>query len=738
MLLPGGALVATVASVISPGTERSKVELGQKSLLGKARARPELAQQVLAKARREGVRETYRTVMGKLEAPMPLGYSSSGVVEEVAEDCDRFRRGDLVACAGGGHANHAELNFVPENLLARVPEGVPAQHAAYGTLGAIAVHGVRQAQVQLGETVAVIGLGLVGLLATQIARAAGARVLGIDLDPSACDLAARLGAEGAVRRSDPVEEVAEAFSGGIGIDSVVVCASTPSDDPLSLAASISRDRGRVVVLGSVGMRAPRDVFYAKELELRMSRSYGPGRYDPAYEEHGHDYPVGYVRWTEQRNLAAFLGLLAAGSVDVETLTTHRLPVDDAPEGYRLLSPGEDGDRPLGIVLTYDRQGGSVRRVDVARPARPDRRLGDVARVGVVGAGSFASRVLLPALRDDRRVELVGVATASGMTASHVASRFGFRFATSDPAALIDSGEIDTVVVATRHDSHAELAARALDAGKTVFCEKPLATTVEGLEDVAAAAGRTGAGLLVGFNRRFSPLAAALRDALPPGVPRAISYRVNAGALAPGHWTADAVAGGGRLIGEACHFLDFAGYLAEAPPVSVAATALGQGLDESDDSTVIDVLFGCGSVACIQYLANGDPSVPKERVEVFCGGLVATIEDFRTLEIACNGFRRRRGRRAQQKGHREEMAALVDLSLGGTCNVLPLEAALWSSALTLQVQRALREGCRVAVELPRGGASGGDPLPGAGDAGGGRPRPDAEPSRDARHRQDVKD
>jgi predicted dehydrogenase len=552
----------------------------------------------------------------------------------------------------------------------------------------------------VGGTVAVIGLGLIGLLAVQVARASGVRVLGIDVDPSACPLASQLGAEQAVARSEAVEEVAASLSEGVGMDAVIVCASTPSADPLALAGSLARDRGRVVVVGAVGMTLPRDRFYEKELELRMSRSYGPGRYDPSYEEHGHDYPPGYVRWTEQRNLAEFLRLIASGDVDVDTLTTHRLRVEQAADAYALVSDGPaDGTRPLGVVLAYDGTGPVPRAGDTPPPQRtPGRPRRDTVGIGLVGAGSFATRILIPALADDRRVELVGVATATGVTASHVASRFGFGFASSDPAALIGHEDVDAVVVATRHDSHADLTARALAAGKPVFCEKPLATTTDGLERVAGAARESGAPLLVGFNRRFSPLTASLRTILPTGVPRVIGYRVNAGMPVQGHWTGDPVAGGGRLTGEVCHFLDFACHIAEGPPAEVGGTELGAGGDRND-SVILLVRFACGSVASIQYLANGDRAVPKERIEVFCGGVVATLDDFRRLEIARDGRRRREGGRRPQKGHREEMRAFVDLALGRASDVQSLEAALWSSALTLQAAPALRAGCGVPVDFP---------------------------------------
>jgi predicted dehydrogenase/threonine dehydrogenase-like Zn-dependent dehydrogenase len=698
-LRPRGALVVVRASLISAGTERTKIELGEKSLIGKARARPELARQVAAKARRDGLRETYTTVMQRLEAPGALGYSAAGHVLEVGSDCPGVEPGDLVACAGGGYANHAEVGFVPRNLLARVPDGVTVEQAAYATLGAIAMQGVRQADVRLGERVAIIGLGLVGLLAVQLARAAGGRVLAVDIDPAACAVAAQVGAEVIAPRDASVEAAAAAFTDGVGVDTVLVCASTASNDPIELAARLCRDRGRVVVVGAVGMTVPRDPFYEKELDLRLSRSYGPGRYDPEYEEHGQDYPIGYVRWTEQRNLEEFMRLVRDGLVDVDTLTTHRFAVEDAPDAYALVAGRVESEtRPIGVLLTYAGDASAARsRVDV--PVVPRRTVQATVGLAVVGAGSFASRVLLPALVADERVRPVGVATATGVTARDAASRFGFGYATSDPQQLLDDPDVDAVAIATRHDSHAFLAAAAIAAGKTVFCEKPLATTWAGLEGVAAAYAAAPAPFLVGFNRRFSPHAAALRAALIDGVPRAILCRVNAGQPPAHHWTQDPLVGGGRIVGELCHFLDLACYFVEGRPVRVAAMTLGGGARHRADSVVVQVSFACGSVASVQYLANGDPSVAKERIEVFCGGATGLIDDFRRLEIVQDGRRTRTGGRRQEKGHSEELRAFVDLAAGGTSDVLSVEDIFWSSALTLQVPEALRLGRPVEVELP---------------------------------------
>jgi predicted dehydrogenase len=701
-LRSGGALVLTRASLISAGTERAKIELGEKSLLGKARARPELARQVVDKVRQDGLRETYKTVMQRLESPSPLGYTSAGVVLEVAADCAGVRPGDLVACGGGGYANHAEVNFVPQNLLARVPDGVTADQAAYATLGAIALHGVRQAGVRLGDRVAVIGLGLVGLITVQLVRAAGGRVLAVDVNPGACAFARGVGAELAALRSDPLEALAHGFTEGHGVDAVLICASTASNDSVELAAALARDRGRVVVVGAVGMTLPREPYYEKELELRLSRSYGPGRYDPQYEEHGHDYPIGYVRWTEQRNMGEFLRLVRDGAVDVDVLTTHRFAIESAPDAYALISgktPSET--RPIGVLLQYSASAEAAleRRVDVPQ-AKPRELSRETVGIAAIGAGSFATRILLPALAADPRAALVGVTTASGAGAREAARRFGFAYAARDPEELFADADVGAVVVATRHDSHARLAGAAIRAGKAVFCEKPLATSWSGLEDVAAAYAAAPVPLLVGFNRRFSPLVQKLRSTLPAGVPRAILCRVNAGALPDGHWTKDPVVGGGRIVGELCHFLDLACCLAEGPPVRVSAEALrSAGPVELDDSVAVTVAFACGSVASIQYLANGDPGVPKERLEVFCGGAVGLVDDFRALELARDGKRRRQRSRRQEKGHREELRAFVDLALGAEPRVLTPSDVFWSSALTLQTTAALRLGRPVAIDLP---------------------------------------
>lgn len=696
----GGVLVATLSSLISAGTERNKIELGDKSLIGKARAKPELARQVLDKARQDGVKETYRTVIQRLESPNLLGYSAAGRVLAVAPDVPGIEVGDLVACSGAGYANHAEVNFIPKNLIARVPEGVSADQAAYGTLGCIAMHGVRQAETGLGDRVLVIGLGLVGLIAAQLARAAGARVFGTDLDPAACRLAEGLGVERAAPR-ESIEALVGELTDGVGVDAVVICAATASNDPIELAARLVRNRGRVVLVGTVGLTLPRDPFYLKEIDLRYSKSYGPGRYDPDYEEHGHDYPIGYVRWTEQRNLDEFLRLVRDGRVDVDTLTTHRMPVDEAADAYALISGKcADSVRPIGVLLQYPDDPNAYTRSSIA--AVPGRRAtAERIGVGMVGAGNFATRVLLPALVATDRAQPIGIATAGGATAQQVARTYGFSYSTSDSDALIHAEDVDAVVIATRHDSHAALAAQALRAGKATFCEKPLATTWDDLEQVAEAWADSRAPLLVGFNRRYSPLTTKLRDALPTGVPRVMIARCNAGRLAPDHWMRDPIFGGGRIVGELCHFLDLACALADGRPLRVSAeTITSADTAELADTVIVQIAFSCGSIASLQYLGNGDPSIPKERVEVYAGGTVGIIDDFFGLEIGTGGKRKRSRGRRQEKGHREEMRLFAELATGALEPESTALNAFWSSALTLQVPWALAQGRPVVVDLPR--------------------------------------
>ncbi|MDH3593181.1 MAG: bi-domain-containing oxidoreductase, partial [Planctomycetota bacterium] len=621
-LKPGGVLVANAFSLISTGTERNTVVTAKKSLVGKARSRPDLVRQVFKVAKREGLLETYRMVRNKLDTPIPLGYSCAGYVVGVADDVDGFRIGERVACAGTGYASHSEVVFAPRHLVAAVPEGVTLEAAAYTTLGAIALQGVRQADVSLGDRVAVIGLGLLGQLTVQILKAAGCKVFAVDLAEDLVELGRKGGADLALPRSADIARGADVFSDGWGVDRVILTASTRSTDPVELAGAIAREKGIVVVVGNVNMDVPRELYYRKELDLRLSRSYGPGRYDRRYEERGIDYPLPYVRWTEGRNLSAFLGLIADGSLNTELLTSHRFKFEEAEQAYRLVT-GENEERSVGILLRY--QAAQSTPAEILRRAAQPIETPPAGAVGVsfLGAGSFAQNFLLPKLPG---AVMRCVVTSTGLAARSVKEKFGFARADTDPATAIADEGTRAIFIATRHDSHAELAAAALRAGKYVFVEKPLAVTPEQLATVEDAVREVGSGrLMVGFNRRFAPAATALRDALKDRTgPLALHYRVNAGTLPREHWLYDPVAGGGRILGEACHFVDFAIFLTEERIRRVFAAALP---GPQQENVAMTLEFAGGSMATIQYLANGDRALSKEWIEVFCDGRVVQIDDF---------------------------------------------------------------------------------------------------------------
>ncbi|MFQ5617012.1 MAG: bi-domain-containing oxidoreductase, partial [Anaerolineales bacterium] len=612
----------------------------KKSLAGKARSRPDLVRQVLDKARREGLLTTIEAAFNRLDQPMPLGYSSAGTIAAVGEGLQGFKVGDRVACAGGGYAVHAEYAIVPQNLLVPLPGRVDFESAAFTTLGAIALHGFRLAQPQLGERVAVIGLGLLGLLTVGIARVAGCRVLGVDLAPERVAMGTRAGAV-AVKR-DHAEEAAQSLSQGRGVDAVLICADTPSNDPVTLAGTIARDRARVVAVGAVGLGIPRKPYFEKELTFLVSRSYGPGRYDPAYEEGGQDYPIGYVRWTEGRNLEAFVDLLADGRLDVHPLITHRFPIENAPEAYDLIT-GKTGEAFLGVVLTYESAKCEVRsaKLPVSNTPRTARSTLHPAprtphiELGILGAGNFATAVLLPALKRIPNIELAGIASTSGLSAQHAANKFGIHYATSDENRILDDPEINAIAILTRHNLHARQVVAALAAGKHVFCEKPLAINNDELDKIINNFQLTihnSPSLTVGFNRRFAPLTqklhAFLKDRTEPLVAH---YRVNAGYLPLTHWLHDPEQGGGRIIGEACHFIDLCVYLAGAPPPSVYARAVGRD-PGVDDSIVTTLGFSDGSVAVIEYLARTASELPKERFEVSCDGRTARCDNYRSTVI----------------------------------------------------------------------------------------------------------
>lgn len=700
MLRDGGVLVRTRASLVSPGTERTNVERSRRSLLSRARERPELVRQVVARLRRDGLSATVRGVTEKLESWVAMGYSSAGIVEAVGRGVDDLQVGDRVACAGGGYASHAELVWIPKHLCVRLPaprpdgQEIPLEAAAFGTLGAIAMQGVRTAAPALGETVAVIGLGLLGLLAVQLLRADGCDVIASDPDPDRCRLAERFGARGAVAPGAAFAELVERITRGRGADAVIIAAATESREPIREAGEVSRDRGRVIILGSVPVDVPRSPYYEKELEVRFSRSYGPGRYDPEYEEGGHDYPLGYVRWTEQRNMEAFLELLARGAVEVTLLISHRFPIDGAPEAYELLTARREPC--LGIVLEY--AGEPARTVRYVPAARKP--VSGQLGVGLIGAGSFARNVLLPAIRAVPEVRLGGVAAATGITVASVTEQHPFAFGTTDANEVINDPDIQAVFIATRHNLHAEQVMAALAAGKHVFVEKPLCIDEADIERIlgamqAAEARQGGRLLMVGFNRRFAPQVERIRALLPtPPAPMHLHYSVNAGSVPVGNWVHNPGIGGGRIIGEGCHFFDLAGALIGSTPLRVSAEATGP------DSLSAVVKYANGSVAVIEYLSEGHTAVPKERLEIVSGGSILRLTDFRQLTWDTPSGSGRQELPLADKGHRAEVAAFLGAVRGGGRPPISMAELISATRLSFRALDAAAAGVGLPLERER--------------------------------------
>jgi predicted dehydrogenase/threonine dehydrogenase-like Zn-dependent dehydrogenase len=652
--IPGAMLVATRFSVISAGTERAALEIGRASLVGKARQRPDLVSKVVESARQEGLATTYAKVRGRLGEPNALGYSLCGVVLEACDDAPAGP-GDLVACAGAGLASHAEVVSVPRLLCARVPEGVEPQDAAYSTIASIALHGVRLANVGLGDVAAVVGLGLVGQLTLELLRAAGCVALGVDPDPRRVKLAEDAGFFATTKPAE-LEAECRRRTADRGADGVLITAAAKTAAPLATALTVAREKAVCCIVGDVTIETPRAPMFAKEVQLVVSRSYGPGRYDPTYELKGIDYPAGYVRWTEGRNLEEVLRLMGSGQLRPSRLTSHTYDLVDGADAYGLL----DADEPsLGILLRYPgRVDAGARSLDLGSDRSRVRRKMHRSRpaIGVVGAGAFARTVLMPplALGSDIRA----VATATGLSARASALRFGAALATTDAAAVLEQPDLDAIVIATRHDTHAAYTATALRAGKHVFVEKPLALSETELRDVEDAAAGASGTLMVGFNRRFAPQVVRIREVLGSRGPLMITYRVNAGRLPRSHWTHDPAVGGGRVVGEACHFIDVAAYLTGQPPTVASAVALSGASEPREDCVAATMTFPDGSVAQLVYSAIGDASLPKERLEVLGEAGAAVLDDFRELRLHVGGREEvEKGKR--DKGHAAELAAFLD-------------------------------------------------------------------------------
>jgi len=672
------------------------VEFGRANLLEKARQQPDKVLAVFDKIKADGLMPTVESVRNKLDQPLPMGYCNAGVVVEVGAEVTGFSVGARIASNG----KHAEMVCVPKNLCARIPDGVSDEAATFTVIGAIALQGIRLAQPTLGEAVVVVGLGLIGLVAVQLRRAHGCRVLGVDFDSERLALARTFGANTVdlSRAEDPVA-AAMTFSRGCGVDAVLITASTKSNEPVHQSAAMCRKRGRIVLVGVVGLGLSRADFYEKELSFQVSCSYGPGRYDAQYEEAGHDYPLGFVRWTEQRNFEAVLDMLADRRLDVAPLISHRFPLDEAEKAYKL---AVSEAKSLGIMLQYpeptktsivELRNSTVRLV---RRPEPGTRPMDAVAVGVIGSGSYATQVLIPAFRDAGAV-LRSVASQAGVSAAHAGKKFGFETSTTDTAALLSDPEINTVVVATRHNTHARYVCEALRSGRHVFVEKPLAIRREELADIESAiADATTRNdrplLMVGFNRRFAPQVQKIKGLLAAvPEPKSFVMTVNAGAISPAHWTQDPDIGGGRIIGEGCHFIDLLRFLADASISSVRTTSMGgtMGGAGPTDSVSFSMTFADGSLGTVHYLSNGHKSFPKERLEVFCAGRILQLDNFRTLTgFGWPGFGKMNLWR-QDKGNRACAATFIDAVRQGGPSPIPVEELLEVTRVTFDIVDQLR-------------------------------------------------
>ena len=704
-LLPGCVLVRIAASLVSAGTERASSEFASKNLLQKAQARPDLVRDVLGKVRRDGLLSTWQAVRNRLDQPTALGYSSAGTVIAVDPSVTDIAVGDRVACAGANQAVHAEIACLPRLLVAKIPAGsaVSFEAAAFTTVGAVALHGIRTADVTLGDVVAVIGLGLLGQLTVQLLRAAGCRVLAMDIVPDRAVLAMRFGAVAATHSSSEFRDLCLQHSSGHGADAVLITAEARSSEPVNLAGQIARDRAVVVAVGTVGMDIDRRAYYEKELDFRVSRSYGPGRYDAAYEQKGRDYPIGHVRWTETRNMDGFLRLLADEKLDVESLITHRFPVDQAERAYEIIT-SRTGEPFLGVLFTYPEDSSTSQYVErEPRNTVSGRRSGQGVKLGLLGAGTFATGTLLPAIRRAADIDLVGVCAATGAHSRHAADKFRFQYSATDENRVIHDPEINTVVISTRHHLHASQVVAAAEVGKHVFCEKPLCLTEGELASIVETfhAGAAQSLLLVGFNRRFAPMSVQLKSFLQGvGEPLALHYRVNAGYLPPDHWLNDPEVGGGRLLGEVCHFIDLLCFLTGTAPVEVQTRDLSGTGQYSGDNIDLFLRFADGSQGTISYLANGDRAFSKERLEVFGGGAVAVLDDFRRLELVRGGRKQvMRSRLRQDKGHRGEWAAFANSIQSGGPSPIPFDEIVASTLATLRALDSRTSGHAEAIDVP---------------------------------------
>jgi predicted dehydrogenase/threonine dehydrogenase-like Zn-dependent dehydrogenase len=683
----GMVLVENKFSLISSGTERSTVKVAKANLLGKAKQRPDLVAQVIANMKKEGLAATINKVRTKLDSLKAMGYSTAGTVLTSLDSNGIFRPGDRVACAGQGYASHAEIVSVPQNLVVKIPDNVSFEDAAFTTLGAIALQGVRQAEPRLGEKVCIIGLGLLGQITGQLLKANGCDVFGIDLSDRLIALANEYSVTKALHRNDPsLLSACENFTNGHGFDSIIITAAAPTNDPIVLSTEICRKKGRIVVVGAVKMDVPRDpYFYRKELELRISCSYGPGRYDVDYEERGLDYPFSYVRWTEQRNMEAFLEMLSKGLVNVKPLVTHTFDIDQAEEAYEIVV-GTNPQPHIGILLKYQEHQAKFSTITQLK-SQPVKQV----NVGFIGAGSFAQSYLIPNVKSFG-ASLDTVVTSKGITSKNVAEKFGFNFCSVELKDILDKQAINTVFIATPHSSHAQQVVKSLEAGKNVFVEKPLAVTEEELEEVIDVMAGRNLPLMVGFNRRFAPVCVTVKKEFEnTGEPLVINIRVNAGFIPKDHWTQIPEIGAGRVIGEMCHFIDLMQYFTGAEPVKVFADCIQSNNQKikADDNIAVVVRFSDGSVGNLVYVANGDKSLPKEHIEIFSAGKVAVINDFQDGTLYSGNKTRKL--QSAGKGHQQEVKAFLTALNEGKESPISFRSICLTTVTTFKILDSLKTG-----------------------------------------------
>lgn len=692
---PGAVLVRVHYSLVSAGTEGSTVSTARKSLIGKAKERPQQAKLVLDTLKQQGPVQTYRAVMKKLDSYSPLGYSSAGEVIAVAKDVKGFAVGDLVACAGAGYANHAEVSSVPVNLCVKLSKGADLSKAAYNTLGAIALQGIRQADPKVGETCVVIGLGLLGQLTCLMLQASGVKVIGLDIDQDMVELASKHCVDAAFTSNTP--EILDAvlqMTDGIGADSVIIAAATSGLGPINQAGELLRKCGTVVIVGSVPTGFDREpYFYKKELSLKMSCSYGPGRYDINYEEKGEDYPAAYVRWTENRNMKAFQELIYSGKIDIDYLTTHRFKLEDALQAYDLII--EKTERFIGMLIEYD-----VKEPITCKPiylvSKADSSVSKGDGIGFIGAGSYAMSHLLPNIvkRDD--VIMTGVMTSSGTSSRSVAEKYGFNYVTSEENDIFNDEATNTVFIATRHDSHANYVLNSIKSGKNVFVEKPLCLKQEELDEIVAAVhqAENPPVLMIGFNRRFAPLAKIIKNKIGDG-PMSMLYRINAGAIPADSWIQDLDIGGGRVIGEVCHFVDFLTYMCGSLPESVSASAM-KDASGMEDTLNINITFENGSIGTIAYYANGSKSLSKEYIEIFSSGTTAVLKDFKEVEIYGKGKPYKKKLVNQDKGQKVMVGAFLDATKNEAPMPISFQETFVATLCTFKIIESIRNSQMVRV------------------------------------------